>query len=52
MPYFMRFNNGIGMHAGYLPGYPASHGCVRMPQDLAEAFFRHAPVGTTVEVRY
>lgn len=50
MPYFMRFNNGIGMHAGYLPGYPASHGCVRLPGELAEAFFRHAPVGTTVVV--
>lgn len=52
MPYFMRFNRGIGMHAGYLPGYPASHGCVRLPQDLAEAFFRHAPVGTTVIVKH
>lgn len=52
MPYFMRFNTGIGMHAGYLPGYPASHGCVRMPREMAEAFFRHAPEGTTVEVRH
>lgn len=51
MPYFMRFNVGIGMHAGYLPGYPASHGCVRLPSEMAEAFFRHAPVGTTVVVR-
>lgn len=51
MPYFMRFNTGIGMHAGYLPGYPASHGCVRLPSEMAEAFFRHAPVGTTVVVR-
>lgn len=52
MPYFMRFNTGIGMHAGYLPGYPASHGCVRMPREMAETFFRHAPEGTTVEVRH
>lgn len=51
MPYFMRFNTGIGMHAGYLPGYPASHGCVRMPREMAEAFFRNAPEGTTVVVR-
>ena len=31
MRYFMRFNGATGMHAGYLPGYPASHGCVRLP---------------------
>ncbi len=34
MPYFMRFHGSDGMHAGYLPGYPASHGCVRMPDQL------------------
>ena len=27
------------MHAGYLPGYPASHGCIRMPEFMAENFF-------------
>ena len=32
MPYFMRIVSGTGMHAGYLPGYPASHGCIRMPE--------------------
>ncbi|HEX8678676.1 MAG TPA: L,D-transpeptidase family protein, partial [Chthoniobacterales bacterium] len=32
MRYFMRYNGAEGMHAGYLPGYPASHGCVRMPE--------------------
>ncbi|WP_050027733.1 L,D-transpeptidase family protein [Verrucomicrobium sp. BvORR034] len=52
MPYFMRFTGGIGMHAGYLPGYPASHGCVRMPRDMAQAFFRNLSVGTPVEVVY
>ncbi|RBP44550.1 L,D-transpeptidase-like protein [Roseimicrobium gellanilyticum] len=52
MHYFMRFTRGIGMHAGYLPGYPASHGCVRMPVDMAQAFFRNVTVGTPVEVRY
>ena len=30
MPYFMEFSSCVGMHAGYLPGYPASHGCVRI----------------------
>lgn len=34
MPYFMEFSPAVGMHAGYLPGYPASHGCVWMPSDL------------------
>jgi hypothetical protein len=52
MHYFMRFTRGIGMHAGYLPGYAASHGCVRMPQEMAQAFFRNVSVGTPVEVRY
>jgi len=38
MPYFIRFEGGIGMHAGYLPGYPASHGCVRLPEARAIEF--------------
>ena len=43
MPYFMDFSPAIGMHAGYLPGYPASHGCVRMPRDYAALFFERVP---------
>lgn len=50
MPNFMRFNGAVGLHTGYLPGYPASAGCVRMPHNLSEKFFEHAPVGTTVIV--
>lgn len=50
MPYFMRFNGGEGMHAGYLPGYPASHGCVRLPKENAIAFYRAVEVGTPVAV--
>jgi len=50
MPYFMRFHGSDGMHAGYLPGYPASHGCVRMPEQLAVAFFNAVEVGTPVRV--
>jgi lipoprotein-anchoring transpeptidase ErfK/SrfK len=50
MHYFMRFNGGDGMHAGYLPGYPASHGCVRMPEQYAVAFFNAVSVGTQVTV--
>jgi lipoprotein-anchoring transpeptidase ErfK/SrfK len=50
MHYFMQFAPGIGMHAGYLPGYPASHGCVRLPQDKAIAFFHAVSIGTPVTV--
>ena len=50
MPYFMRFHGSDGMHAGYLPGYPASHGCVRMPEGRAIAFFNAVEVGTPVTV--
>src|SRR5438477_12378050 len=38
MHYFMRFAGADGMHAGYLSGYPASHGCVRMPEQYACVF--------------
>jgi hypothetical protein len=50
MSYFMRFHGATGMHAGYLPGYPASHGCVRMPEQRAVAFFNALDVGTPVHV--
>jgi hypothetical protein len=50
MPYYMQFGKYLGMHGGYLPGYPASHGCVRMPSDLAAEFFARVHVGTPVEV--
>src|SRR4029077_16693990 len=50
MPYFMEFSPAVGMHAGYLPGYPASHGCVRMPRDLAAMFFERVQIGTPVTV--
>jgi lipoprotein-anchoring transpeptidase ErfK/SrfK len=50
MPYFMRIVGGTGMHEGFLPGYPASHGCIRMPGFMAEAFFRNVSVGTPVTI--
>jgi len=50
MPYFLRFHEADGMHAGYLPGYPASHGCVRMPDQMAIAFYNAVDVGTPVTV--
>ncbi|MGI9088743.1 MAG: L,D-transpeptidase family protein [Chthoniobacterales bacterium] len=50
MPYFMRIVGGVGMHAGYLPGYPASHGCIRMPEFMAENFFNTVASGTPVTI--
>lgn len=47
---FLRFNGAIGMHEGFLPGYPASHGCVRLPKDMARIFHDNAPLGTPVTV--
>ena len=52
MPYFMRIVGGTGLHAGYPPDYPASHGCIRMPEFMAENFFRSVSVGTPVTVTH
>lgn len=52
MKWFMRLTDGgVGMHVGILPGYAASHGCVRMPSEAAELFYNHVKVGTPVEVQ-
>ena len=52
MPYFMRLSClDFGMHAGYVPNYPASHGCIRLPEDAARKFFSEIPVGTLVTVQ-
>ena len=51
MKWFMRLTDeGVGMHVGILPGYAASHGCIRMPSQAAEMFYSHVKVGTPVEV--
>jgi lipoprotein-anchoring transpeptidase ErfK/SrfK len=51
MTWFMRLTgDGVGMHIGILPGYPASHGCVRMSSDGAKFFYDHVKVGTPVAV--
>lgn len=50
MPYFLRLTGGVGMHAGYLPGYAASHGCIRLPRGAAEKFYENAPPGTPVSI--
>jgi hypothetical protein len=50
MPFFMRITGGVGMHEGYLPGYPASHGCIRMPGKMAEIFFNNVDLRTPVQI--
>lgn len=51
MKWFMRLTgDGVGMHIGILPGYPASHGCIRMPPAAAEMFYNKVKVGTPVLV--
>ena len=50
MKWFMRFDGASGMHAGILPGYAASHGCIRMPAAKAELFYNTVDVGTPVHV--
>ena len=52
MPYFMRLSClDFGMHAGVVPNFPASHGCIRLPEDAARKFFSEIPVGTVVTVQ-
>ena len=50
MKFFMRFDGAAGMHAGILPGYPASHGCVRMPASKAKLFYNTVELGSPVHV--
>lgn len=51
MPYFIEFSPGYGLHQGYLPGVPASHGCIRMPYWKARQFYNAAHVGTVVVIK-
>jgi len=51
MPYFLRFTGGYGMHAGFVPRYRASHGCIRMPAEMAKHFFEAAEEDTPVIVK-
>ncbi len=51
MPYFLRFNGAYGLHAGNVPGYPASSGCVRLPKRHAKRFYDVVRLGTPVIVK-
>ena len=51
MPFFLRLScKDFGMHAGVLPGYPASHGCVRLPEQIAKLMYEKVSVGTPVTI--
>ena len=51
MPYFLRFHDGYGLHAGRVPAFRASHGCVRLPRETALHFYTNSEVGTPVILR-
>ena len=52
MPYFCRFTaTGFGIHGGTLPGYPAAHGSIRVPEEVARFIYEKVHVGTPVEIR-
>jgi len=51
MPYMQRITwSGVAMHAGVLPGYPASHGCIRMPMSFAVKMWNWTRMGARVFV--
>ncbi|MGX1322287.1 lipoprotein-anchoring transpeptidase ErfK/SrfK [Bradyrhizobium sp. USDA 377] len=51
MPYMQRITwSGVAMHAGVLPGYPASHGCIRMPMAFAVKMWNWTKMGARVIV--
>ena len=52
MPFFCRFTaTGFGIHGGILPGYPAAHGSIRVPEEAARFIYEKVRVGTPVEIR-
>lgn len=51
MPFMQRLTwDGIALHGGHLPGYPASHGCIRLPKDFARDLFAITAMGGAVKV--
>jgi hypothetical protein len=53
MPYMQRLTwGGIALHAGRVPGYAASHGCVRLPLGFSKILYRETSLGMTVVVTY
>src|SRR4029450_6315085 len=51
MPFMQRLTwKGVALHAGNLPGYPASHGCVRLPAKFAQLLYGETNLGRTVVI--
>ncbi len=50
LPWVSYFFRGYALHAGTIPGYPASHGCVRVPPPFASDIYRRTPTGSSVWV--
>jgi lipoprotein-anchoring transpeptidase ErfK/SrfK len=51
MEFYMRLSeDGVGMHAGFLPGFAASHGCIRLPHAMAEQLYGVITLGTPVDI--
>jgi len=51
MPHWMRLtNSGVGLHTGEVPGYPASHGCIRVPVNIMPDIYAKAPINTPVTI--
>ncbi len=48
LPWVSYFHRGYALHAGTIPGYPASHGCVRVPAPFAPDIYRRTPIGSSV----
>jgi len=52
MPYMQRLTwKGVAMHAGHVAGYPASHGCIRLPRGFAKRLYAVTRLGTPVMIR-
>ena len=52
MPFFLRLScSPVGLHAGYISDSPASHGCVRLPPEVARKFYDIVPRGTLVTIQ-
>ncbi|HEY0625097.1 MAG TPA: L,D-transpeptidase family protein [Allosphingosinicella sp.] len=51
MPFMQRLNwHGVALHGGAIPGYPASHGCVRLPHKFAQKLFAATTLGSSVYI--
>jgi lipoprotein-anchoring transpeptidase ErfK/SrfK len=51
MPYMQRLTwDGVALHAGHIPGYPASHGCIRLPADFAKDLYGITQFGSTIVI--